>query len=110
MPGPFHRRESDTQTIEVAASQVASGEIWGRTPQHGMCPTVQAYAGPIQPGQRGIQFETDTVPQNTGSPIEARWYLGITPGVQERHRNGELFASITADVTNHQPPWADQND
>lgn len=108
MAGPFHRRESDTQTVAIAALQEASGEIWGRTPRYGMCPTVQAYAGPIVAPQRGVEFVTEIPPHDNGSPFEARWYLGVTPGVQERNSGGEQFACIVADVVNYQPPWAER--
>ncbi len=101
--GPFNRVESDTQTKEDAVHQVASGEIWGRTPRGGMEPTVQAYAGALKTGLRGIEFTTDIAPHPFSSPFEARWYLTKTPGVQHRYRNGEDFACITADVINLQP-------
>lgn len=110
MPGPFHRRESPTQTVADAALQVATREIWGRCPRGGMCPTVQAYPGPIIANDRGIQFETPILPHSNGSPIEVRWYLQLTPGVQERYKNGEQFACIEADVVNRQLPEAQGHD
>lgn len=99
--GPFHRLESLTQTPAVAVLQVASGEIWGKTPRNGFVPTVQAYAGPLPGPRRGIEFTTDIVP--LASPFEAWWYLGITPGVQKRRESGEDYACITARVDNRQP-------
>lgn len=100
--GPFHRRESPTQTCADALLQVSSQEIWGRTPRGGYTPTVKAYAGPIA-GKRGVEFLTDIDPQPYGSPLEARWYLGRTVGVALRVKNGEDFACIAAFVTSYQP-------
>ena len=103
MPGPFHRLESGTQTVEVAELQLASGEIWGGIPRGGMCPTVQAYPRELVAGRRGVQFDTPVSPEATSSPLEARWYLGITAGVAERMEAGNRFASIEAQVQNFQP-------
>jgi hypothetical protein len=99
--GPFHRRESPTQTAADAIMQCNSSEIWGRTPRGGNWPTVQAYAGPIRT-QRGVQFYTDITPHPNGSPLEIRWYLGVTPGVESRVESGEVFACISAAVENFQ--------
>lgn len=103
--GPFHRKELKYQTREDALKQVASGEIWGSTPKNGgMCPTVQAYPGNLSAGRRGIEFSTDIESARGSSPIEARWYLGITPGVEERHDEHEnQYACISAEVVNLQP-------
>ncbi len=100
--GTFHRRKSPTQTDETALLQVKSAEIWGRTPRGGFVPTVQAYPGPIEPGKLGVDFDTTVDPKPNGSPFEARWYLGETPGVEERWKGDEQFASIAAKVRNHQ--------
>ena len=103
MPGPFHRRESPTQTVDDAEVQVASGEIWGRTPRGGITPTVQAYPGAIAHNQRGVEFTTPVIPHEGGSPFEVRWYLGNTPGVRACLKNSEQFACISAVVLNFQP-------
>lgn len=86
-----------------AIKQVASGEIWGSTPMNGgMCPTVQAYPGTL-PGCRGIEFSTDVENHKGSSPIEARWYLELTLGVEERFDvHGKQYACIFADVVNYQ--------
>jgi len=102
MIGPFFRPETDTQTPAVALLQVLSGEVWGRTPQYGFEPTVQAYAGKLN-GRRGIEFVTGVAPHPTGSPFEARWYLTQTPGVELPQKEGEDFACIKAIVDNQQP-------
>jgi hypothetical protein len=100
----FCRVESPTQTTDDAINQVKSGEIWGGIPRGGKWPTVQAYAGSLN-YRRGIEFVTTICPeQNGSSPLEARWYLGITPGVVRRSNlKGEDMACITAVVTNLQP-------
>ena len=103
MPGPYHRLESTTQTSAVAVQQTASGEIWGRTPRNGLVPTVQAYPLSLPIARRGVEFLTPIDPYPNGSPLEVRWYLGVTAGVQERHQQNELFAAIPAQVENRQP-------
>jgi hypothetical protein len=67
-----------------------------------MWPTVQAYAGPIR-SKRGIEFTTEIAPFPNSSPLEGRWYLGITPGVEHRRKDGEDFACVRAMVRNCQP-------
>ena len=100
----YCRVESPTQTTDDAIKQVNTGEIWGGVPRGGMCPTVQAYSGLLN-GRRGIEFVTTISPEPSGSsPFEARWYLGITPGVvHKQNQKGEDMACITAVVTNLQP-------
>jgi hypothetical protein len=103
--GPFHRKETKYQTPQDALKQVSSGEIWGSTPKNGgMCPTVQAYPGQLSDGRRGIEFSTDIESESGSSPIEARWYLGLTSGVEERFdQNANQYACISAKVVNVQP-------
>ncbi len=102
-PGQFNRRESPTQTSATALLQVASGEVWGRTPRNGLGPTVQAYRGKLR-NCRGIDFTTMIDPhQAEASPFEVRWYLNIDAGVEHRYKDGEDFACISAIVTNLQP-------
>lgn len=103
MFGPFNRVESTTQSPEVAIKQVATGEIWGRTPRYGSVPTVEAYGGSLALGKRGIDFTTPIEPHPNGSPIHVKFYLGRTPGVQIRHVNGTDYACIAATVVNRQP-------
>jgi hypothetical protein len=100
--GQFCRRETPTQTPQDALDQVASGEIWGRTPRNGIEPTVQAYAGKLK-NRRGVDFTTMIDPHKDASPLEVRWYLTRTPGVEHRCKDGEDFACIAAIVTNLQP-------
>lgn len=100
----FHRLESPTQTCQIAVLQCESGEIWGKEPRGGFRPTVQAYPLEIPQGRRGIEFQTNILPDSMGSPFEARWYLDLTPGVESRiDAAGIEHACVTAVVANHQP-------
>src|SRR5205814_1762836 len=72
--GPYHRLESDTQSPETAASQVSSGEVWGKKPRFGFeRPKVKAYAGPLPEGVRGIEFYTDVAPDPRCAPCCPLW-------------------------------------
>ena len=73
----------------------------------GNWPSVKAYAGLLVNNDRGINFTTDTDPAHNGvldrnSPYDLRWYLGVTPGVEKREKDGDEFACILADIRNCQ--------
>lgn len=93
-PPLFYRRESSTQTVQVAQRQVESGEIWGRAPRYSDAPTVQAYRGALPGNTRGIEFRTDVPPDPGSPPRQAQW-TGPRPGVRVE---GE-FAKITVEIT-----------
>ncbi len=93
--GPFHREESPTQSMTIAAQQELSGEIWGAAAKWSSIPSVKAYRGPLPPGRRGIEFMTSVTPHVNPHPSLV-WWLETTPGVSQRH-NG--FVSIPATVT-----------
>ncbi len=98
MPGPFHRLETPSQTVADAMAQQSSNEIWGKAAAHtsqSNLPCVKAYRNNLPQGRRGIEFDTQVHPTpGSGTPIEARWYLG-TPGVQPRtDAAGILYAMI----------------
>ncbi len=104
MPGPFHRLETSTQTTAHAVLQVSSGEIWGLPARGSNIPSVKAYRNALPTGQRGIEFTTPVVPHiGSGTPYEARWYYPHTPGVQQKTKNLQDYAVITAAVLNYQP-------
>lgn len=103
MFGPFNREESTTQSRTIAILQVATGEIWGKTPRYGNVPTVEAYGGALRAATRGIEFTTPVEPHPNGSPLHIKFYLGKTPGVESRHLNGTDYACIPAVVINRQP-------
>lgn len=90
----YHRLESPTQTADTAKLQEQSGEIWGRTPQGGREPAVQAYLGPLPPGKRGIEFTTG-IPPNPGSPPRIKYWSGPRSGV----RVEEGYAIISVVIT-----------
>ena len=69
----YHRLESPTQTPADAEGQESSGEIWGHAPRYGTVPRVKAYEGPLPPGQRGVEFETDYPPDPGDPPGKASW-------------------------------------
>ena len=101
--GQYSRRESPTQTSATALLQIASGEVWGRTPRNGLGPAVQAYRGKLK-NCRGIDFTTVIDPYGAeASPFEVRWYLNIDVSVEHRSQDGEDFACIKAVITNLQP-------
>ena len=103
--GPYSREGNiTTQTDALAIEQERSGEVWGRIPvQKGNWPTVEAYPGLLAPGDWGINFETGIEPHPNSGPNHAKWYLGLTPGVVPRHKDGEEFACISAVVTRVPP-------
>jgi hypothetical protein len=80
----YHRRESPTQTPEVARLQEESLEIWGTPPKNinqSDIPKVQAYEGPLPADARGIEFTTDIGPDPCTPPKLAFW-SGPRPGVK----------------------------
>lgn len=95
--GIYHRNEGPSQSKEVAALQVASGEIWGRAPFGGVGPAVQAYRKGAIIQDRRVEFETEIAP-GTESPWEVWWYLDFTPGVLKREKDGDEFASIKVNI------------
>ena len=72
----YHRLESPTQAPEDAAEQEATGEIWGRAARGSDLAKVKAYAGPLPPGRRGIEFTTDTPPDDGCPPDLPTWRAG----------------------------------
>ena len=90
----YHRLESPTQTPADAARQVASGEIWGRTPFGSDRPKVKAYAGPLPAGRRGIEFVTDVSPHSGGHAMRPEW-SGPTPGVVVEGEFAEIRCTVT---------------
>jgi hypothetical protein len=95
--GPFRREASPTQSDDVAAAMERSGELWGNPARQSLSqPMVQAYRGPLAPGQRGVEFYTPVRPLSprNSPPGEARWPVGL-PGVREE----DGFAKIPIIVT-----------
>ena len=81
----YYRPESPTQTGDDAAKQQQLREIWGTTVRGSPASRVRAYSGRLPKGMRGVEFDTDVVPDDGSPPGEARWTgprLGIV--VEER--------------------------
>jgi hypothetical protein len=98
VPVPFHRVETPTQTIADAQLQQSSNEIWGKAAANtaqSNSPCVKAYRATLPSGQRGVEFETTVAhTPNSGTPFEARWYLGTTGVLQRADVAGTIFAAI----------------
>jgi len=92
--GPFHRRESPTQTVDNARDQETSGELWGRAPRWGGRPQVKAFAGPLPEGKRGIEFMTDAEPDRNGVPSLPTW-TGPRQGVTVRSDMAVINIQVT---------------
>jgi hypothetical protein len=95
----YHRRESPTQTPEVARLQEASGQIWGTCNRDHMggrspFPSVDAFVGPLVDPQRGIEFVTDVPPDRETPPRLARW-TGPRPGVRVEGDYAKIRAVVT---------------
>lgn len=105
LAGPFHRKRSRSQTAADDLRQINSGMLWGDTPRGGKCPTAQAYFGPLQPHDNGVEFLTPILPQQTGLPngFGANWYLDDTAFTGSVASGSSTFAAITIVVVKHQP-------
>jgi hypothetical protein len=105
VPGPFYRLESPTQTTADANAQQSSGEIMGKPARGSSIPSVKAYRGKITAGVRGIEFDSSVSPAvGSGTPYEAKWYLGFTTGVSSRTISGVQHAAIGWTRFDHKQP------
>lgn len=95
--GTYHRNEATYQTVEDAALQVASQEMWGRAPKFGFDLAVQAFKVDGIKQDRRIEFSTDIEPK-AETPFEAWWYRN-DPGVEVRQKNGEEYACIAVEIS-----------
>lgn len=94
----YHRRQSTTQTVEVARKQVDSQEIWG-----GPCtnflnsdlPKVKAFWNELdRKSDRGIEFTTEVKPDPSGHPVYVFW-----SGDREGVLNEGGYAKIKVKIT-----------
>jgi RHS repeat-associated protein len=93
----YHRKVSAVETAQV----LQSGEVWGRPPRNFIqsdIPKVQAFNGPLPPGQSGYEFVTDVEPDKGTPPWLASW-SGDRWGVTTE----DGFAKINVAVTKVQP-------
>ena len=78
----YYRKESPTQTVADAKKQEETGEFWGQSKAWNAIIKVRAYDGPLPPGERGVEFETDILPDPGQSPGQPTWgATGPRPGV-----------------------------
>ena len=100
----FHRKESPTQSIRIAALQEFSLEVWGKEPRGSSTLTVQAYKRKLPTNERGIEFETYVLPNADGHPHYASW-SGNRSGILKRKDNGSDYIAISVtSFINSQPP------
>jgi hypothetical protein len=95
----YHRKQSRTQTPEVARMQVLSGEIWGSYNRdlvggRSMFPSVDAFVGPLPDDEPGIEFVTDVPPDPNTRPRFARW-TGPRAGVWIEGDYAKIKAVVT---------------
>jgi hypothetical protein len=85
----YHRKESDSQTAEVARRQIESQEIWGgpcRNFMYSDIPKVKAFLGELpkkkdqEIKERGIEFKTNAEPDR-GLPRGIILWSGNREGV-----------------------------
>ena len=80
----YHRVRTRIQTVALDNIMIASGEVCGHAPWGSQLPAVQAYWGPLQRNDSGIEFETVIAPTpGSSTPSMAYWYGG-TDGVVSR--------------------------
>src|SRR5256885_8761942 len=93
----YHRRDSPTQTKEVAEQQRATEEIWGAEGWGGLEPKVKAYIGELPLGTNGIEFETDIPPDAGCPPGQAHW-SGARDGVEVVGGYAKIRVRVTKSV------------
>ena len=60
MPSRYYfRRESPTQTPQMARRVATGGELRGKVNRFAVIPSVDAFVGPLPHGQFGMEFITD---------------------------------------------------
>jgi hypothetical protein len=79
--------------------QEESGEVWGTYDRDMMggttpFPSVDAYVGPLPPGERGIEFATDVPPDRETPPYLARW-TGPRSGVRIEGEYARIEVLVT---------------
>jgi hypothetical protein len=99
----YHRKESDSQTAEVAKRQIESQEIWGgpcRNFMYSDIPKVKAYPNrlPIKKDlvtqERGIEFKTKAEPDR-GLPRGIILWSGNREGVITKDEYARIKVEIT---------------
>ncbi len=93
----YHRKESDSQTVEDAKKQIASQEIWGGPARNCFfsdIPKVKAFSKQFdRTTERGIEFTTDVEPDRGTRPGLVYW-----SGEREGVRNEDEWAKIKVQI------------
>ena len=89
-----HRLASPSQTIEDAAKQIESQEMWGKPARYSDIPKVKAYKGALPVAAKGIEFSTIVEPDFGSPPGMAYW----TGGREDVRLEGEI-AKISVEIT-----------
>jgi hypothetical protein len=87
----YHRVASPTQSVAIAQKQRASREIWGTVPRGGCDPVVEAYRGPLRPGQDGVEFTVALPPDPGSAPSRPEWR---PPRVRKHWDSGIEYAVL----------------
>jgi hypothetical protein len=108
--GPFHRRESRTQPIEVGRMMSQNGQLWGTIPRWGIHPEVQAHVGPLG-SRQGVEFYSFWPPSTAPSAYArsgiAGW-LGDRASPAPRENYVQIPITITRS-TQHDGPLMPNN-
>ena len=100
MPHQYYfRRESPTQTLQLARKVATDRELRGKTNRFSVLPSVDAFVGPLPDGEFGMEFATDVPPDPGSPPGRARW-TGPRPGVRSfTDADGVDWVAIPVTVT-----------
>lgn len=99
----YHRKESPTQSVRVAALQEQSLEVWGKEPRNSDTLKVQAFKRRLPAETRGIEFDSHVDPDPDGHPHIACW-SGDRSGILGRQDAKGQYAAIKVfDFRNEQP-------
>jgi hypothetical protein len=93
----YHRKESDSQTVEDAKKQIAGQEIWGGPARNCFfsdIPKVKAFSKKFdRTTERGIEFTTAVEPDRGTRPGLVYW-----SGEREGVRNEDDWAKIKVQI------------
>ncbi|WP_295614614.1 hypothetical protein [Chamaesiphon sp. GL140_3_metabinner_50] len=93
----YHRKESDSQTVDDAKKQIASQEIWGGPARNCFfsdIPKVKAFSKKFdRTTERGIEFTTSVEPDRGTRPGLVYW-----SGEREGVRNEDDWAKIKVQI------------
>ncbi len=99
----YHRKQSDSQTVEAARAQIASQEMWGgpaRNIFQSHIPKVKAFRDKLPQDQNGIrtktgiEFSTEVEPDRNTKPGGVLYWSGEREGV----RNEDEWAKIKVKI------------